>query len=148
MLGPWRLDAQRVAVNLAFSEGILELDPASAGSKRLGPSPLYANDWSPDGRFLLCTDINGEHWTLLRADGSQQIERLGTPGSEGLDLRFAPDGKHVAFTTSETGVPQVVVSSFPSFSESHQVSIDGQPTSRPVVCSTTRTGLCALAAGC
>ncbi len=125
VLGPWRHDAQRVAVNLAFSQGILELDPASAGSRRLGPSPLYANDWSPDGRFLLCTDIGGEHWTLLRADGSQQVEPLSTPGSKGFDLRFAPDGKHVVFTTSETGVPQVIVSLFPSLSESHQVSIDG-----------------------
>jgi serine/threonine protein kinase/dipeptidyl aminopeptidase/acylaminoacyl peptidase len=125
VLGPWAHDAQRLAVNLSSSQGVLEVAPTSAGSRRLGPAPLYANDWSPDGRFLLCTDINGEHWTLLRADGSQQMEAISPALSHAFDFRFAPDGKHVAFTTTDTGVPEVVVSSFPSFAERHQVSIDG-----------------------
>ncbi|HUA62122.1 MAG TPA: hypothetical protein VML19_25420, partial [Verrucomicrobiae bacterium] len=124
VLGPLSPDSQRMAVNLGSSQGILEAGPTGGNTRVLGPPPLYADDWSPDGQFLLCRDVNGDHWSLLRADGSQQIQAIGN-GIRGFQIRFAPDGKSVAYVSSASGRGEVVVSSFPSFAAKRQISIDG-----------------------
>jgi len=124
VLGPLSPDSQRMAINLEYSKGILEAGPTGGNTRALGPPPLYADDWSPDGQFLFCRDVNGDHWALLRADGSQQLQPIGN-GIRGFQIRFAPDGKSVAYVSSASGRGEVVVASFPSFAEKRQISIDG-----------------------
>ncbi|HLJ48136.1 MAG TPA: protein kinase [Bryobacteraceae bacterium] len=124
VLGPLSPDSRRLAVNLIDSQGILEASATGGSTRVLGPAPLYADDWSPDGRFLFCRDVNGDHWTLLRTDGSGQLQPVGN-GARGMQIRFAPDGRSVAYVSSVSGRGEVVVASFPSFAEKHQVSIDG-----------------------
>jgi hypothetical protein len=124
VLGPWSPDAHRMAVNLISSQGILEAVPASGNTRPLGPAPFFADDWSPDGEFLFCRDINGEQWSLLRTDGSQKVEPVGKM-TRGMYVRFAPDGKSVAYVSSASGRGEIVVASYPSFAEKRQVSIDG-----------------------
>jgi len=123
-LGPLSPDSQRLAVNLTSSKGVLEASPTGGNTRILGPPPLYADDWSPDGQFLFCRDVNGDHWALLRADGSQQLQPIGN-GARGFQIRFAPDGQSVAYVSSASGRGEVVVASFPSFAEKRQTSIDG-----------------------
>jgi Tol biopolymer transport system component len=125
VLGPWSPDAQRLAVNLSYSRGVLEVAEASGKTRPLGPAPLYANDWSPDGQFLFCTDVNGDHWSLLQADGSQRVQGIPNISFRGTNIRFAPDGKLVAYLSNESGRFEVMVASFPSFAERRQVSISG-----------------------
>ena len=124
VLGPLSPDSQRLAVNQGSSEGVLEAGPTGGDTRVLGPPPLYADDWSPDGQFLFCRDVNGDHWALLRADGSQQLQPIGN-GIRGFQIRFSPDGKSVAYVSSASGRGEVVVASFPSFAEKRQISIDG-----------------------
>jgi len=124
VLGPLSPDSQRMAVNLGSSKGILEAGPTGGNTRVLGPAPLYADDWSPDGQFIFCRDVNGDHWALLRADGSQQLQPVGT-GLRGFQIRFAPDGKSIAYVSRASGRVEVVVTSFPSFAEKRQISIDG-----------------------
>jgi Tol biopolymer transport system component len=123
-LGPSSPDSRRLAVNLISSQGILEASPTGGNTRVLGPAPLYADDWSPDGQFLLCRDVNGDHWALLRTDGSQKLQPVGN-GTRGFQLRFAPDGRAVAYVSSDSRRGEVVVAAFPSFAENRQVSIDG-----------------------
>lgn len=124
VIGPSSPDSKRLAVNLRSSQGVLEAGPTGGNTRVLGPPPLYADDWSPDGQFLFCRDVNGTNWTLLRADGSQQLQPVGN-GTRGFYIRFAPDGKNVAYVSGDSGRGEVLVASFPSFAEKRQVSIDG-----------------------
>ena len=62
--------------------------------------------------------------SILPLDGYLPRALAGTPHSA-RDLRFAADGKFVAYTSSESGRSQVSVASFPSFAEKRQISIDG-----------------------
>jgi len=124
VLGPWSPDARRLTVNVINSQGVLEAAPGSGSTRPLGPAPLYADDWSPDGQFVFCRDVNGDQWSLVRADGSQKVERVGK-GTRGMYVRFAPDGRSVAYVSSASGRGEIVVASFPSFAEKRQVSLDG-----------------------
>lgn len=124
VLGPLSPDSERLAINLTSSRGILEAGPTGGNTRVLAPPPLCADDWSPDGQFLLCRDVNGDHWALVRADGSQQLQAVGN-GTRGFQMRFAPDGKSMAYVSSASGRPEVVVASFPTFAEKRQISIDG-----------------------
>jgi Tol biopolymer transport system component len=124
VLGPLSPDGERLAVNLIGSGGVEQTSPTGGNTRVLGPAPLYADDWSPDGQFLFCRDVNGDHWGLLKADGSQQFQPVGN-GTRGTQIRFAPDGKSVAYVSTASGPGEVVVASFPSFAGKHQVSIEG-----------------------
>jgi len=124
VLGPWSPDSRRLTVNLINSQGVLETTPAFGNTRPLGPPPFYADDWSPDGKYVFCRDVNGERWSLLAANGSQKVEPVGN-GTRGMYIRFAPDGRSVAYVSTESGRGEIVVASFPSFSEKRQVSLDG-----------------------
>ena len=125
VLGPWSPDGRRVAVNRSLARGILEADAVSGSIRPLGPPPVYATDWFPDGSFVLCSDANGERWSLLRPDGSQQIQPLAKAGVRGNFARLSRDGKWIAYQSSESGRVEIVVASFPGFEEKRQVSVEG-----------------------
>jgi Tol biopolymer transport system component len=126
--GPWSPDSQRVAVNRAFRGGVNELTVASGKSKRLVPDSLFANDWSPDGNSLLCTDDSSHRLSLLPLAGDSTPRTvLDTPYRK-QDFRFAPGGQWVAYSSEESGRLEVFVASFPSFTEKRQISSGGGST--------------------
>jgi len=90
----------------------------TAGQKRL-------NDWSRDGRYLLYHErqpTTGDDLWVLPLDGDRQPQRyLATPADE-MWASFSPDGRWVAYTSLETGVPQVFVQRFPEATARVQVS--------------------------
>jgi dipeptidyl aminopeptidase/acylaminoacyl peptidase len=91
---------------------------------------VYADDWSPDGRYLLYEEsIDGRSnlWLSSRAgqpgDG-KPISYLKTSSSE-TNGQFSPDGKWIAYTSDESGHEQVYVQSFPASDQKWQVSESG-----------------------
>jgi hypothetical protein len=77
-------------------------------------------DWSRDGRYLLSTN-NGDLWIL--ADGkSNPFQRTEFNESDG---QFSPDGKWIAYTSDESGRPEVYVQSFPASGGKWLISIAG-----------------------
>jgi Tol biopolymer transport system component len=125
VIGPWSSDSQRLAVNLANSKGILDVTAGSGQTRPFGPAPYYADAWSLDGQSLIVRDTNGDQWSLLKADGSQQVQPIPNAPTRGMYVRFAPDGKLVAYSSLESGRAEVMVASFPSFAERRQVSTNG-----------------------
>ena len=88
-------------------------------------SPL---DWSQDGRFIAylvqSAKTRADIW-ILPLDGDRQpFPFLQTPFNE-LGARFSPDGRWVAYTSDETGVPEVYVQSFPASGGKWQISSGG-----------------------
>ena len=89
-------------------------------------------DWSPDGQTLLVaatdpeTDRNMQLWAVRVDDGSTDLW-LAVDGDVG-DARFSPDGNWIAYSSDETGVPEVYVVSFPEAGRPMRVSTAGGST--------------------
>jgi dipeptidyl aminopeptidase/acylaminoacyl peptidase len=84
--------------------------PASGGAPKQITFGLGVRDysWSPDGRLLVASDLNGderEGYTLLSADGRK--ETVATPRSDAFLSfgGFSPDGKRYAYSsTARNGI--------------------------------------------
>jgi hypothetical protein len=91
----------------------------------MAPRPT---DWSRDGRFLLYTVFDpktGNDLWLLPLDGDRKPRPyLQTPFSESQG-QFSPDGRWVAYTSNESGRPQVYVQPFPAAGGKWQISTAG-----------------------
>jgi Tol biopolymer transport system component/DNA-binding winged helix-turn-helix (wHTH) protein len=100
-------------------------------SARLGLSFASApSDWSPDGRYLLYTDLHEgtllHLWVLPLGEGGN-AHRLLHGDSADVEGQFSPDGHWVAYSSNESGNWQVYVAPFPSSGgeEKYQISNDG-----------------------
>jgi serine/threonine protein kinase/Tol biopolymer transport system component len=85
----------------------------------------YPVDWSMDGRFLLyqheTADSQRDLWALPLTGAGRPIEVATTPFSETV-ARFSPDGEWIAYSSDETGSPQMFVRPFPGPGPNRQVS--------------------------
>jgi Tol biopolymer transport system component len=107
-------DLYRKASNNAGAE-----EPLFKSNERKTPS-----DWSRDGRFLLFQSVgpgSGPDIWYLPMTGANGVQAgtarpevyLKTQFAE-LNARFSPDGRYVAYTSDETGKPEVYVRPFPN----------------------------------
>jgi len=87
------------------------------GSPQEGPW-----DWSRDGKYLLARK-DRELWYVTLPD--LQVRPLLQSKSMVRNAQFSPDGKFVAYASSETGNWEVYVSPFPGFGSKWQVSRSG-----------------------
>ena len=87
---------------------------------------LQPSDWSRDLRYLLYTEFNGrgDLWVLPMAPPGPAQPFLKTNANE-LQGRFSPDGRWIAYTSDESGVPEIYVRRFPGGEGKWRVSIDG-----------------------
>jgi Tol biopolymer transport system component len=79
-------------------------------------------DWSPDGRFVafvntgvprLANEQQSDVWVFDLARGRKPVPLLNTRFHE-ANPAFSPDGKWLAFTSNESGRPEVYVQAFRS----------------------------------
>jgi eukaryotic-like serine/threonine-protein kinase len=95
----------------------IAIKPANGtGSEELvleSPSLLFLNDVSPDGAFLLYAQ-DGPPTTLwvlpMKGDRRPILFRRGQADS--MDGRFSPDGRWIAYTSSESGGNEIQVQAF------------------------------------
>ncbi|HVL69583.1 MAG TPA: protein kinase [Vicinamibacterales bacterium] len=98
--------------------------------------PLYtsavpfkdATDWSPDGRWLVMTQLDPKtRWDLwilpLTGDGTPK-PYLQSPFDE-QNARISPDGRWAAYLSDESGRTELYVQSFPVPGDKHQVTSGG-----------------------
>jgi serine/threonine protein kinase/Tol biopolymer transport system component len=133
----WSPDGKQIAFN-SNREGKWDLYVRAAdgsGSDRLllkNGDRKFPLAWSPDGKFLLFivqTPQATEMWTL---DLTGSKAALYLPNSRlRADARFSPDGHFVAYSTADSGLPELYVSPFnPGSSAAHaapsvKVSLQG-----------------------
>jgi hypothetical protein len=129
----WAPDGSRI-VFTSGREGVDNLyqTPASGtGSEEAlfqSTDGKYPMHWSADGRFLVYqvaapktfTDI----WVLPLTGERQPFPFLQTEFSE-EHPQFSPDGRWIAYTSNESGRPEIYVQSFPPSSGKWQVSTHG-----------------------
>ena len=129
----WSPDASQ----LAFSDDEAGVDTLTAkplagtGNERAlipkPPSSTYAQSWSPDGQHILYraqdTKTGYDVWAVSLASG-RAFPYLNAPSDES-QATFSPDGQWVAYTSTESGRPEVYVQPFPATGAKWQVSVSG-----------------------
>jgi serine/threonine protein kinase len=97
------------------------------------PYPKHANSWTRDGRFLIYDEhVPGRSQDLMmvRREGGTPMALLATEWDETFAM-VSPDGKWLAYRTTESGRPEVYVRDFfpdrtPAFgNEKIQISVEG-----------------------
>jgi Tol biopolymer transport system component len=129
----WSPDGNRVVFN-ARRKGPLDL--YQRASNGVGPEEeLLADgldkvplDWSPDGRFVLFAVLapktGSDLWLLPLFGDRKPFPFLQTQFSEG-PARFSPNGRWIAYGSSESGRFEVFVVPFPGPGGKWQISVAG-----------------------
>jgi serine/threonine-protein kinase len=87
---------------------------------------FIANSWLPDGRRLAVTDTAGTFDVRLLDLEAESVEPLLANASTAeYAPAFSPDGRFLAYTSTETGVDEVFVETFPAGGGKWQVSNGG-----------------------
>jgi Tol biopolymer transport system component len=112
----------RICRKLADGSGDEEVLYDSAKTKA-------TTDWSPDGKYIVYVEPNGNLqgsgiWALPVEGDHKPFPVLQTPFVN-LNARFSPDGRWIAFQSSESDRPEIYVVSFPKPAGKWQVSLEG-----------------------
>ncbi len=116
-------------------------------------TPQFPTSWHPSGRFLAFNDTSGRtHISILELSGDEasgwkpaKASALQDSPSIQNNAAFSPDGRWVAYASSETGSLEVYVRSFPGAGGRVRVSTERGPAP-DVVAHAQRTVL-SVAAG-
>jgi serine/threonine protein kinase len=130
----WSPDGMRIVFS-STRKGPFNLyvkSASGAGTEELlleTPNNKWVQDWSRDGRFLLYGEADpktGRDLYALPMTGNDRkpIEVVKTPFEE-LNGQFSPDGRWLAYETSESGRFEIVVQPFPVPNGKWQVSTNG-----------------------
>jgi serine/threonine protein kinase len=85
-----------------------------------------ATSWSRDGKFIIFDEIAAGLTSDLSilSLGAMPFRFISTEFAESGG-QFSPDGRWVAYTSTESGRPEVYVTPFPSGSPRHRISVAG-----------------------
>jgi serine/threonine protein kinase len=119
-----------------ISKDIYVRDAGGVGEPRVlvrNQNSKHANSWTRDGRFLIYDEhVPGRSQDLMmvRREGGAPVALLATEWDETFAM-VSPDGKWLAYRSTESGKPEVYVRDFnpdrtPAFgSQKIQISVDG-----------------------
>jgi serine/threonine protein kinase len=129
----WSLDGRQIAFSSNRS-GVFQIYRKDAGGvgqeEQLtsGPNDKLVTDWSRDGKYLLYSQNDSETsldlWALPLDGDRKPVPVLQSPFLESGG-QFSPDGKWVAYHSTESGRIEVYIRAFPSSSGKWQISNRG-----------------------
>lgn len=114
----------RLANGGGQEEVLMESSPSGIGRTLLSPQ------WSPDGRYLVHMEQNGPSggvWALPLTGEKKPISILQpqSPQARIIQYRLSPDGRWLAYSSTESGREEIYVTHFPSGAGRWQVSQTG-----------------------
>jgi Tol biopolymer transport system component/predicted Ser/Thr protein kinase len=102
--------------------------PGSETAMKQPPEPKLATDWSRNGKFLVYSAFNPKtSWDIF----VMPLTGVGGPipfaatEAEERNGHFSPDGRWIAYTLQQGGIPEVYVQAFPATGAKWQVSNGG-----------------------
>jgi Tol biopolymer transport system component len=132
----WSTDGTRL-VFWANREGIRGLYQVNGGGGSTEENlfarlePFLPTDWSRDGRFIVCRELNAKNgydlWVvpLSPSGGSEPLIPFANSGFQEREGKFSPDGRWIAYQSDESGRYEVYLQAFPGPGGKFQVSKDG-----------------------
>ncbi|HET7452392.1 MAG TPA: protein kinase [Thermoanaerobaculia bacterium] len=129
----WSPDQKRVAFasNRNGHFDVFLKDASGTGTEDLlwhSESDKFPQDWSADGSVLLCVRMNEKGkstlWTLPMTGDRKPAPWFESESNEASPV-LSPDGRYVAYTSDESGRPEICVQSFPRRGEKTQISTHG-----------------------
>jgi serine/threonine-protein kinase len=137
----WSSDGQHVAYqsDREGDEGIFwqRADGTGSAERLTKPEPggqHRPDHWSPDGRVMAFTAVNGNAASVMLLDVTTRKAAVFAEarGKWVARASFAPDGKWIAYSSSENGIFDVFVQPYPATGDRYQVG-SAATLSRPVV---------------
>jgi Tol biopolymer transport system component len=115
----WSPDGSRVAYSTRFETGgpgIVQKAASGVGDEEMVLKGVnFANDWSPDGRFILFIrrgeKTRADVWALPLTGDRQEYQLLNSAFDE-RNVQFSPDGRWLAYASDESGSYEIYVRSF------------------------------------
>jgi Tol biopolymer transport system component/tRNA A-37 threonylcarbamoyl transferase component Bud32 len=129
----WAPDGSRIAFSHDDGHAVHEIPLTSTSSQRAlasfdRASQAYPTDWSSDGDFIAYSGWGptntSDVWILPLAAGAKPIPIAATKAQEG-QARFSPDGRWIAYTSDESGRPEVYVQAMPPGQARFAISVNG-----------------------
>ncbi|MGB6430516.1 MAG: protein kinase [Candidatus Acidiferrales bacterium] len=128
----WSRDASQILFSseLKGARDIYEKAASGLGDSQLvfqsNDQRKSVNDWSPDGRYVVY-DLSTPPTSLwvLPLFGDRKPFPFIQGAYDAREARFSPNGRFIAYTSSETGNYEVYVQTFPDRSGKWQVSTAG-----------------------
>jgi serine/threonine protein kinase len=110
-------DRREFSIVTKPSTGAGNATTLSGVSQGQGGETLYPDSWSPDGHLLLVEKVdvaNRDHGSLwlLPVHGDGKLQPFLSSSFNMSHATFSPDGRWVAYTSDETGRPEVYVQDF------------------------------------
>ena len=134
----WSRDGRRVIFNSGRNGGLDLYQEAANGAGAAEPLLIdreakWPVSWSSDGRYVLYV-LNGQRtsndiWVLPLFGDKKPFPYLQTEESENW-AAFSPDGKWIAYSSTESGDVEVYVAPFPATGRKQRISKDGGSQAR------------------
>jgi len=126
----WSPDGKRIATRRApaGTQGAGTMDIVEVGNPanvQVVKDPVRTpRSWSPDGKLILGSNLTQEI-SLIPAAGEGKEIPVGSPNARNAFGQFSPDGKYIAYVSSESGRDEVYVQPVPPGTGRVKVSING-----------------------
>ena len=129
----WSPDGRRIvfasnrlgglALFMTLADGSGSEDLVLSGEK----ASVYMADWSRDGRYLLYQIVRGgnEDLEILSLGADRTRQPFVASAATETQGQFSPDGQWIAYTSDESGSPEVYVRHFPDTGTKWQISTHG-----------------------
>jgi Tol biopolymer transport system component len=128
----WSPDNQRISYHILLGRKLLEGATSGGGQEKTVLEPqsyVMLNDWSPDGQYLVYTQLSpegpNELWLLPLSGTGKPVPFLKSGFNESQG-QVSPDSRWIAYTSDESGgFNEVYVTSFPAGGARWRVSNGG-----------------------